>query len=133
MNLSVNFEPVWSIPSDVHKDISLHPSAEGYLVEASDILKKEIIEEKRELIGYVYHLRRKEEEKGEIKILTFDEEGEVIPVTIKPNDKSYQLAIDAHKDFKMIRVTGILEKIGRKWCLNEPEEMEIINEDYEYE
>ncbi len=61
--------------------------------------------------------------------MIFDEEGEAIPVTIKPDDDSYQLAIDAHKDSKMIRVTGILEKKGRTWYLNDPEGIELINED----
>ena len=132
LNISANLEPIWSTPSDIHTDILLHPSAEAYLVEAAEILKEETPKEKRELIGYVFLLRKKPTEKENIiRMLTFDEEGEAIPVTIKPDDNSYQLAINSHKDSKMIRVTGILEKRGRIWYLNEPEGMEMIDEDYE--
>ena len=66
-----------------------------------------------------------------IRILIFDEERGAIPVTIKPDDKSYELAIGAHKESKRIQVTGILEKRGRIWYLKDPEGMKIINEDYE--
>ena len=132
LNISVNLEPMWPIPSDIHTDISLQPSAEGYLIEAAEILKGETPKEKRELIGHVFQLRKKPPEKENIvRIITLDEEGEAIPVTIKPDDDSYHLAIDAHKDQKRIRVTGILEKIGRSWYLNEPTGIEIIKEDYE--
>ena len=134
LNISANLEPMWSIPSDIHTDIPLRPSAEGYLVEASEILKEETPKEKRELRGYVFQLRRKPEEDGEkervIRIITSDEEGTALPVTIKLDEKSYQLAIDAHKDSKKIRVTGILEKKGRTWYLNNPEGIKLINEDY---
>jgi len=133
LKISVNLEPLWQIPNDIHTDISLQPSAEGYLIEAAEILKGETPKEKRELVGHVFQLRKKPAEKNNIvRIVTRDEEGETIPVTIKPDDDSYRLAINAHKDLKRIRVTGLLEKRGRTWYLNEPEGIEIINEeDYE--
>ena len=132
LNISVNPAPLWAIPSDIHTDIVLQPAAQGYLIEASDILRAEIPKEKCELDGYVFQLRKKPMEKEKIiRILTFDEEQDAIPVTIKPDDKSYELAIGAHKDSKRIRVTGILEKRGRIWYLNDPEGMKIINEDCE--
>jgi len=128
LNISANLEPMWAIPSDIYTDIPLRPSAEGYIIEASEILKEETPKEKCELRGYVFQLRKKPTEKERtIRILAFNEE-EAIPVTIKPDDASYQLAIDAHKDSKMIRVMGILEKKGRIWYLNNPEGIELINE-----
>lgn len=126
LNISVNLEPMWAIPSDIHTDISLQPSAKGYLIEASEILKGDTPKEKRELIGYVFELRKKPQEKiNLVRIVILEEEG-AIPVTINPDDDSYQLAIDAHKHYKMIRVTGILEKRVRSWHLSEPEGMEMI-------
>lgn len=131
LNISVNLEPMWPIPSDIHTDISLQPSAKGYLIEAAEILKGDTHKEKRELSGYVFQLRKKPTEKENVvRIVILEEEG-AMPVTIKPDDDSYHLAIDAHKDHKMIRVTGILEKRGRTWYLDEPEGIEIINQDYE--
>ena len=132
LRFSTNLEPIIPIPEDIRTDILLRPSAEGYLVEASEILKEETPKEKRELRGYVFQLRRKPEEDGEkervIRIITSDEEGTALPVTIKLDEKSYQLAIDAHKDSKKIRVTGILEKKGRIWYLNNSEGIELIND-----
>jgi len=131
LNISVDLEPMWPIPIDIHTDISLQPSAKEYLIEAAEILKGDTPKEKRELIGYVFQLRKKPPEKENMVRIVILEEEEAIPVTIKPDDDSYHLAIDAHKDYKMIRVTGILEKRGRTWYLDEPEGIEIINQDYE--
>lgn len=127
LNISVNLEPMWSIPSDIYTDITLKPSAKGYLIEASEILKGDTPKEKRELVGYVFELRKKPQERVNlVRIVIFEDEG-AIPVTINPDDDSYQLAIDAHKHSKMIRVTGILEKRGRSWYLDKPEGIKIIN------
>lgn len=131
LNISVNLEPMWPIPSDIHTDISLQPSAKGYLIEAAEILKGDTHKEKRELVGYVFQLRKKPSEKENVVRIVTLEEGGAIPITIKPDDDSYRLAIDAHKNSKMIRVTGILEKRGRTWYLDELEGIEIINQDYE--
>ncbi len=90
LEFSTNLEPIFSIPDDIRTYTSLHPSSEGYLREAADILKGEITKEKRELTGYVVQLRRKPEEKGEkeriIRIFALGVEEKVLPVTIKLDD-----------------------------------------------
>lgn len=97
MKFSTNLEPIFPIPDDIRTDTSLRPSSEGYLRAAADILKGEIPNEKRELTGYVFQLRRKPDEKEKIiRILAFIEREEALPITIKLDDKSYRLAIDAH-------------------------------------
>jgi hypothetical protein len=136
LEFSTNLEPIFPIPEDIRTDTSLRPSSEGYLREAEDILKGEISKEKRELSGYVFQLRRKpgeEGEKGIIKMFTVNEDGKLLPVKVKLDDEPYRLAIDAHKNEKMIRITGILEKVGSTWQLTEPECLEITDEDYESE
>ena len=136
LKFSTNLDPIFPIPEDIRTDTSLRPSSEGYLREAEDILKGEISKEKRELSGYVFQLRRKPWEEGEkriIKMFTVNEEGKLLPVKIKLDDEPYRLAIDAHKNEKMIRITGILEKVGSTWQLTEPECLEITDEDYESE
>ena len=136
LKFSANLEPIFPIPEDIRTDTSLRPSSEGYLREAEDILKGEISKEKRELSGYVFQLRRKQWEEGEkgiIKMFTVNEEGKLLPVKIKLDDEPYRLAIDAHKNEKKIRITGILEKVGSTWQLTEPECLEITDEDYESE
>ena len=137
LKFSTSLEPIFPISEDIRTDTSLRPSSEGYLRKAADILKGKTSKEKGELIGYVFQLRRKPEEEGEkervIRIITVDEEGTPLPVTIKLDENSYQLAIDAHKKAKMIKVSGTLEKVKRTWYLNEPEGLKITEEDYEFD
>lgn len=137
LKVSTSLEPIFPIPDDICTDTSLRPSSEGHLRKAADILKGEIAKEKRELTGYVFQLRKKPRVEGEkggiIRILTFGDEEKALPVTIKLDDESYRLAIDAHKHSKMIRVTGTLEKVSRTWYLNEPEGLKITKEDYEFD
>ena len=137
LKFSTNLEPIFPIPDDIRTDTSLHPSSEGYLREAADILKGETTKEKRELTGYVFQLKRKPEEKGEkervIRIFALDVGEKILPVTIKLDDQSYRLVIDAHRDEKRIKIRGTLEKVKRTWYLNEPEGLEITEEDYEFD
>jgi hypothetical protein len=137
LKFSTSLEPVIPIPDDIRTDTSLHPSSEGYLRDAADILKGEITKEKRELTGYVFQLRREPGEEGEkeriIRIFALGVEEKVLPVTIRLDDQSYRLAIDAHRDSKMIKIRGILEKVRRTWYLKEPEGLRIAEEDYEFD
>jgi len=111
LNISTNLIYPHLLQQHPPQHILSRPPPLQSLLQPHYIKNPETPKEKRELIGYVFHLRKKPTEKEKIiRILIFDEEGEAIPVTIKPDDDSYQLAIDAHKDSKMIRVTGILEK-----------------------
>jgi hypothetical protein len=136
LNFSANLEPKVQIPEDVRTDITLHPPSEGYLAQAAEKLMGEIIREKREISGFVFQLRKKPGEIGErerfIRLLTLTEDMGTLPVTIQLDERSYQLAIDAHKRMKKIQITGILEKIGRRWYLNEPEGLKIIEGIYDY-
>lgn len=128
INISTCFEPVWGIPENIITDLSITPYARGYLEEASKTLRAENPEEKRELKGYVYQLTKKpEEEENTIRILASDDEGEALPVKIILDKESYDRAIDAHKDYKLIRITGTLNKVGRLWYLDNPEKLDIID------
>lgn len=130
LNFSTYLEPKIRIPEDVSTEITLSPSSEGYLVKASEILGGKIVPEKRELSGFVYELRKKPGKLAEkerfIRLMALTEERGILRVKIDLDEKSYQLAIDAHKRMKKVQVTGILEKIGRSWYLKEPEDFKMI-------
>jgi len=129
INISTSLEPVWEIPENIITDPSITPYAKVYLTEASDKLRGENPEEKRELEGYVYQLTRKpDEEENTIRLLAFDEEKEALPVIIKLDAESYNLAIKAHAKSDLIRITGILKKDGRRWILDNIERLSIIND-----
>jgi hypothetical protein len=128
IKISTNLEPIWGIPENITTDVFITPYAKVYLQEASEKLREENPEERRELKGHVFQLRRKpDEEENTIRVLAFDEEGEPLPVIVKVDEASYQLAIDAHKFDKLIKIKGILTKIGRTWYLDNPEPIEITN------
>ena len=129
INISTSLEPVWEIPENIITDLSITPYARAYLMEASDKLRGENPEEKRKLEGYVYQLtRRPDEEENTIRLLAFDEEKEALPVIIKLDAESYNLAIKAHEKSNLIRITGILKKDGRRWILDNIEGLSIIND-----
>ena len=129
INISTSLEPVWEIPENIITDPSITPYAKAYLMEASEKLRGENPEEKRELEGYVYQLtRRPDEEENTIRLLAFDEENEALPVIIKLDAESYNLAIKAHEKSDLIRITGILKKDGRRWILDNIEGLSIIND-----
>ncbi|MEA2075613.1 MAG: hypothetical protein U9O85_07775 [Euryarchaeota archaeon] len=136
LNFSAYLEPKIRIPEDVSTEITLSPSSEGYLVIASATLEGEIVPEKRELRGFVFELRKKPGKLAEkerfIRLMALTEEMGNLPIKIELDEKSYQLAIDAHKRMKKVRVTGILEKIGRSWYLKEPEDFKIIEGIWDY-
>ena len=130
INIATSLEPVWEIPENIITDLSITPYAKAYLMEASDKLRGETPEEKRELEGYVYQLtRRPNEEDNTIRLLAFDEDKEVLPVTIKLDAESYNLALKAHEKSDLIRITGILKKDGRRrWILDNIERLYIVND-----
>lgn len=126
IKISTSFEPVWEIPDSIITDLSITPYAKAYLVEASDNLRGENLEEKLELEGYVYQLTsRPNIEEKTIRLLAFDEKKEVLPVIAKLDAESYNLAIRAHENADLIKITGILKKDGRRWIIDNIESVSI--------
>jgi hypothetical protein len=127
LNFHVDFEPKFPIPQDVQTEISLHPSSEDYLVDAAEILRGKFVEELRELSGFVFQLRRPEDERErKIKLQVQHRDSGLITVNIDLDEDSYQKAIDAHRQHKKIRVSGVLKKERKEWYLIEPKGLEII-------
>jgi hypothetical protein len=128
IDISASLEPILKVPEGIHTDFILQPSSVDYLMEASKILKGEVPDEKLELEGLVFQLTKKSpEDENIIKIYAIHEDKGVIPITIKLDVESYNVAIDAHKNRKPIRIAGILQKRGRTWFLKNPEGLKTID------
>ena len=85
------------------------------------------MEELRELSGFVFQLRRPEDERErKIKLQVQHRDSGLITVNIDLDEDSYQKAIDAHRQHKKIRVSGVLKKERKEWYLIEPKGLEII-------
>lgn len=128
--VSANLEPVWIIPNDIKRHYILNNSSKYYLEQASDILKEAPSEIESELIGYILKLERPADtETGDIELIAFDEETKnPFRVKAKLDTASYQLAIRAHSKKANIRIKGLLKKLGRRWYLDNPEGLEITEE-----
>lgn len=131
LNISTNLAPPWPKPEDIPTEVTLNSSSKEYLEAAAEIFDEQIAKGKCSLIGMALNLTRnpKEEEKERVIRLVTQIEGRGTTSVIIPLDEaSYRNAVDAHKDLKLIRVNGDLEKIGRRWYLNNPEKLEVIND-----
>jgi len=128
INISANLEPKWALQDNIITNYIIPPSSKGYLVEASDILMGENPEERITLEGYVIQLKRKSPEEDNSIRMLIDKDGDLKPVEVKLDRESYDLAIDAHKNSQLIEITGILKKVVRKWYLNNPEGLKILDE-----
>lgn len=127
-------EPTYPSPDDISTQFILSPSSEIYLQQARDALKEDASSaEEKSFIGYVKLLTRPEEiEKGTIVLRTVNLElNRTLNIRMELNDSDYQLAVKAHSARKYIRVRGLLDKIGRRWILNNPNNMEVLEEDSE--
>lgn len=131
LSISATLDPMYAVPGDVITDLKLSPSSKTYLETAASILEEDPPEGFVELMGYVTQLKCDAEKGGgdmEIRMKAFGIEGhDAIPVKVLLDEKSYQLAIDAHKYHNKIQINGTLEKTGRGWTLNRPKRLEVID------
>ncbi len=134
LGISADLDPMYAIPDDVTTKIKLSAWSKSLLQAAAAILEEDPPQGQVELTGYVTQLRCDAEKGGaemEIRMKAFGIEGhDAISVKMLLDERSYQLAIDAHKENNKIRIEGVLEKTGRGWTLNRPRRLEVMDRDY---
>lgn len=130
-NVIINaiLEPAYKPPSDVLTDFTLTPKCKYYLDEAIEILK----EEKEQYIkegqwsGFPRLFDRPESaQRGEIRLETIDVDMGHIFIHINLNDNDYQICARANMEKKRIEISGVLERVGNKWILNDPNGLEVV-------
>lgn len=107
--------------------------AYGYIESAAKILLDTDESIKRDIVGKVVRLTAVdlEEDENDISINRY------ITIQTGINDKSlrvnipfsvedYKLACDAHRDNKVVKIHGIIERVGNKWQLMSPERFQIL-------
>lgn len=127
-------EPTIPIPDGISTEFILKPSDRPYLKKAIDELKEEKDEEEeRTFFGYVSLLKRPEEiEKGMIRLRSIDAENNITRnIMIELNPSAYHEAVNAHGKKMYIRIKGILERVGRRWFLRNPNNLEVLEDDSE--
>lgn len=124
-NVVINaiLEPAYKPPSDILTEFTLTPRCKYYLEDAIETLKEEQEPEKREgqWVGFPRLLDRPERaRRGLVKLEVADPVEGHIDIFIKLNESDYQFCAEANKERRSVQISGILEKDGKKWMLNDP-------------
>jgi hypothetical protein len=126
-------EPAYRAPSDISTKFILSTTSKYYLDEAIKIFKENLqtpIEEK-EVLGVPKILARPESlEKGTIRLKWYYPDiNKTITVYVDLDKDDYEQAVVAHKDKKNILVIVDLERVAKKWQINNIREFRIISDD----
>jgi hypothetical protein len=97
--------------------------------EAGRVFRETSPREEFELLGVVTKLERSEPgQPGKVTVLGFvDEAPRRLSVELSARD--YELAIQAHKEHRLVRCLGQLVKAGRQFDLQEPHRFEFVDEE----
>jgi hypothetical protein len=132
--MSAVLEPTYQPPNDISTEFILAPSNKRYLEEAIDALMEDSLqEEEREFFGYPEILSSpKEVEKGTIKLKSLDiVKNRTTTIKIELDESEYRRAVGAHSGKNFIRIKGILVKKKGRWYLENPQKLEVLDEDSE--
>jgi len=137
-NQDIDFKISWSrnrpAPNNIDTEISISTNTVQVFTNASSILKEREAEKEYNMRGVVIRLQKEKYSKtGKATVLDISS-GAPRKITIELTEQQYQLAIDAHKKYKVIQCIGEISKRGRTYTLinqgnlNILEELEISDE-----
>lgn len=95
-----------------------------YLSAAARSLRSSTESEERELRGYIVRLELEGLAGGKI-LLRFEHGGRKPHARVHLGAEDYRKACDAHRDGRMVRVWGRLEREGKQWRLMSPRDFQV--------
>ena len=129
-NVIINaiLEPTYEPPKDIKRKFTLTPKSTYYLEKAIDELNEEKPSKTEgQWFGFPRLFDRPEAaQRGDIKLETVDVERGHIYIQINLNESDYQICAGANLEKKNIQISGVLEKVGNKWRLNDPNGLEVV-------
>ncbi len=137
MEYSVLWSPEWPMPAELRgvQSIRLQPSAASFLGAAARQLRRMEESRTREISGKVVALQsdssasddeRNEDLEQVATILWEEQRGRKLRVHVALDPGDYIRACDAHKFGQEVKVTGLLEKVGKFWTLMAPSRFETF-------
>jgi hypothetical protein len=127
LEFSIAMDPVWAIP-DVPNDVIIQRRAFPLIQEAARELRGPPELRRVTVEGWVYQLQHEGPlavgTDYQIRVLWEDVDGTYkIKVSLTPDE--YEMAIEAHRTERPVRVSGELERIGRYWILMNPQDFTL--------
>jgi hypothetical protein len=130
--LEVNFR--WAsarpITEEVSKEVKLSAVLFEPLEEVARVLRETSKTPGYELSGYVATLKRAPEDTSKPGLIvvatTLEEHQGTVAVNITLEPKQYAEAVEAHRAAKQVRITGTLEKRGRRFVLENPGGLVVV-------
>lgn len=133
VEFSVVWSPVWEPPEDLQNVDSVKLTYSSYIYLERAALDLQSVEPRKEtILGKIILLRtrsdpREQDDKPRtVEIPWHDEEGRAITVRMSLEPDDYLKAVEAHKSNSSVTVTGMLERIGTRWRLEEPTNFNIL-------
>ena len=128
LGISIAFSPEWPTSTDVigMPKIQMHTSHVELLHEASKLLRKSETPSVEKIIGRITGLHTdgnpadlfKDPAARLVEISWQSPAGRLVTVHVMLDAKDYLEALRAHGEGKFIEITGLLEKVRRRWTLS---------------
>jgi hypothetical protein len=130
MTFSFSFSPEWPVPDDLARvrELRVGPQHIDVTREAAKSLRTQPVAREEQLFGRIVRLQTEADPTDletpigdrEVAIQWSHEDLGDIQVRALLNPADYLTAIEAHRNGRPVRVSGTLEKRGRRWVLSNP-------------
>lgn len=135
VGFSVGFSPRVPVAPDLTGEVVLRERAFELLEGAARAMRNTPALEEREIVGKIVRLAASDVDgddddppEGErTATLRFLESGRRQTAQLQLEPEDYRAACDAHRDGHQVRVTGTLERIGRKWYVIGIKKLETLH------
>jgi hypothetical protein len=128
----VNTEMTWAKtrPSpDLPKTARFQDDDFSYLAGASRALKAQDFGEEMELTGFFKTLSSEKRLDGGDVVFRATVGDRIRSVKLNLNPEQYQIALDAHKEYRDARIEGVVEQLGQKLVIPTVSRIELLSED----
>jgi hypothetical protein len=114
------------VPADLRRATPIRYEGSSFeaIRELGGILRQPPGPRRHVLAGHVVELKAKREG-DRVATIAAEVDGRPYAVRVSLSARDYQLACDAHRDQRAVRVAGVLERVGRHWQLLRYEGLEV--------
>lgn len=128
LSISFSWSPGWQkIDQSINNNFIFTRDSTSIIKEIGKVLKENAAIEDYEAMGFVTRLEQDPHKThGQVTITTW-KDGVLRKITTVLAENYYQLSVEAHSKRLMITVTGELVKRGKRWILNNPRKVSILD------
>lgn len=131
---SVSWSPDWPVPENIAKIKNVHLDSDScrFIETAANELRKTVAPENVTIRGYIVQLRAEymhdedNDYTGNVIIKRIEREKDPINVRFSLDVNDYKKACEAHKNKKLVEITGKLKKPRKNWELDSPINFNVL-------